>query len=61
MRKLIGRVGRDVLIESVVVVAPDGHPQHRYRLVGGPDDGREFESLTSIGDYVIGLTDDSPY
>jgi len=60
MRKLIGRVGRDVLIESVIVTV-DGHPQHRYRLVGGPDDGREFESLSSIGDYVIGLTGDSPY
>ena len=61
MRKLIGRVGRDVLIESVVVTVDDGQLQHRYRLVGGPDDGREFESLSSIGDYVIGLTDDSSY
>jgi hypothetical protein len=60
MRKLIGRVGRDVLIESVVVTV-DGRTEHRYRLVGGRDDGREFESLTSIGDYVIGLSGDSPY
>ena len=60
MRKLIGRVGRDVLIESVVVTV-DGQPQHRYRLLGGPDDGREFESLTSIGDYLNALADDSSY
>lgn len=60
MRKLIGRVGRDVLIESVVVTV-DGRPQHRYRLVGGRDDGREFESLASLGDYVIGLDADTPY
>lgn len=60
VRKLIGRVSDDVLIESVVVTV-DGHPRHRYRLVGGPDDGREFESLSSIGDYLIGLQGDSPY
>ena len=60
MRKLIGRVARDVLIESVVVTV-EGRAEHRYRLVGGPDDGREFESLSSVGDYVIGLTSDSPY
>lgn len=54
MRRLIGRIGRDVFIESVVVLT-DRRPQHRYRLVGGPDDGREFETLSALGDYVIAL------
>ncbi|HVU93195.1 MAG TPA: hypothetical protein VHC23_13220 [Jatrophihabitans sp.] len=60
MRKVIGRVGPGVLIESVIVTV-DGRPEHRYRLVGGPDDGREFDSLSAIGDYVITLAEQLPY
>jgi hypothetical protein len=60
MRKVIGRVGPGVLIESVVVPV-DGRPEHRYRVVGGPDDGREFESLSAIGDYVIACEEQLPY
>lgn len=58
MRKLIGRVNRAVAIESIVL--PDGDVlRHWYRLVGGPDDGRQFESLAEIGDYVLAHRSDS--
>lgn len=30
----------------------DGASEHRYRLVGGPDDGREFATLTEVSDYA---------
>jgi len=52
MRRVIGRVSRDVLIESVVV-ASGAATLHRYRLVGGPEHGREFETLSAVGAYVI--------
>jgi hypothetical protein len=31
----------------------DGHAQHRYRIVGGPNDGREFEHLAEVTEYLI--------
>ena len=60
MRKYIGRVGKGVLIESVVLQI-GGRTDHRYRLDGGPDSGREFETLSALGDYVIGLGGEEPY
>ena len=41
-----------MLIESVVV-ASGAATLHRYRLVGGPEHGREFETLSAVGAYVI--------
>jgi hypothetical protein len=52
MRKVIGRLDDDVTIESVLI-AIDGHPHHRYRITGGQQDGREFETLAAVGGYVI--------
>lgn len=47
----IGELSRDVLVESVLRIV-DGASEHRYRLVGGPDDGREFATLTEVFDYA---------
>lgn len=47
----VGKLSTDVLVESVLRTV-DGVSEHRYRLVGGPDDGREFATLTEIYDYV---------
>jgi hypothetical protein len=52
MRKLLVRLGPTVSVESVIVRASDGEVQHRYRLVGGSDDGREFASLTELGAHL---------
>lgn len=60
VRKIVGRVGPDVVIESVVVPV-DGRAEHRYRIVGGPDSGREFESLSAVGAYVVRLDGETPY
>lgn len=57
---MIGRVGSDVVIESVVT-SVDGRPEHRYRVIGGPDHGREFVSLSALGGYVMGLDEQLPY
>jgi hypothetical protein len=47
----VGELGADVLVESVVRRV-DGTSVHRYRLVGGPDDGREFATLTEVYNYA---------
>jgi hypothetical protein len=47
----VGELGADVVVESVVHLV-DGESQHRYRLVGGPDDGREFATLIEVYDYA---------
>lgn len=47
----VGELSRDVLVESVLRTV-DGTPQHVYRLVGGPDDGREFGTLSEVFDYA---------
>ncbi len=52
MRKLIGRVNGAVAIESIVLADGDVL-RHCYRLVGGPDDGRQFDTLAEVGDYVL--------
>ena len=57
MRKLIGRVNRVVAIESVVLADGDVL-RHWYRLVGGPDDGRQFDTLAEVGDYVLAHRED---
>jgi len=46
--------GGAITIESLVVDV-DGRAQHRYRVVGGPDDGLEFAYLTQVSDYLIRL------
>lgn len=57
MRKLIGRVNRAVAIESVVLADGDVL-RHWYRLVGGPDDGRQFDTLAEVSDYVLAHRED---
>jgi hypothetical protein len=47
----VGALSRDVLVESVLRTV-DGVSQHWYRLVGGPDDGREFATLKEVFDYA---------
>jgi hypothetical protein len=47
----VGELGKDVLVESVLRQV-DGVSEHRYRLVGGPDDGQEFATLTEVYDYA---------
>jgi hypothetical protein len=47
----VGELSRDVLVESVLRTV-DGASQHVYRLVGGPDDGREFATLSEVFDYA---------
>jgi hypothetical protein len=47
----VGELSQDVSVESVLRIV-DGVSEHRYRLVGGPDDGREFASLTEVYDYA---------
>lgn len=47
----IGELSRDVLVESVLRIV-DGASEHWYRIVGGPDDGREFATLHEVFDYA---------
>jgi hypothetical protein len=46
--------GGAITVESLVVDV-DGRAQHRYRVIGGPDDGLEFALLTEVTDYLIRL------
>ena len=57
MTKLIARVNRAVTIESVVYVDAEVL-RHSYRLVGGPDDGRQFDTLAEVSDYVLAHRED---
>jgi len=47
----VGELSDDVVVESVLRLV-DGVSEHRYRLVGGPDDGREFNKLSEVFDYA---------
>jgi hypothetical protein len=47
----VGKLSQDVLVVSVLRTV-DGASVHRYRLVGGPDDGREFATLAEVFDYA---------
>jgi hypothetical protein len=47
----VGELGEDIVVESVVQIV-DGASEHWYRLVGGPDDGREFATLIEVYDYA---------
>jgi hypothetical protein len=38
-----------------VMTAVDGEIRHRYRLRGGPDDGREFATLLDVVQYAAAL------
>lgn len=49
----VGELGRDVVVESVLREV-NGVSEHRYRLVGGPDHGREFATLNELYDYARG-------
>lgn len=51
MGKVVGQIGEDVFVESVLRQI-DGGSEHRYRLVGGPDEGREFATLAEVSDYA---------
>jgi hypothetical protein len=47
----VGELSGDVFVMSVLREV-DGASEHWYRLVGGPDDGREFATLTEVFDYA---------
>jgi hypothetical protein len=47
----VGELSRDVFVESVLRTV-DGASEHWYRIVGGPDDGREFATLKEVYDYA---------
>ena len=51
VRVKVGTLSRDVFVESVLRTV-DGVSEHWYRLVGGPDDGREFATLQEVYDYA---------
>ena len=55
MRTIIGQVGRSVLIESVVLESGAG-VRHVYRLIGGPEDGREFQTMAEVGEWAVSQT-----
>jgi hypothetical protein len=61
MDTTVGWLRAGVRIDSVLVVdetaAAGADPRHVYRVVGGPDDGREFDTLTSVSAYAAGLPD----
>lgn len=52
MNKVIAWLRPDVAVVSVVLDVPGIGVVHRYRLVGGPDDGSEFDTLAAVGDYL---------
>jgi hypothetical protein len=48
---VIATIDQDVAVVSVVDLGDDGL-RHRYRLVGGPENGREFDTLNSVAEYA---------
>jgi hypothetical protein len=48
----IGRLSGGIRVDSTVTLSDTGEPVHRYVLVGGPDDGRAFETLAELMRYV---------
>lgn len=52
VNKVIAWLRPDVAVVSVVLDVPGIGVVHRYRLVGGPDDGSEFDTLAAVGDYL---------
>jgi hypothetical protein len=50
--KVIAWIRPDVAVVSVVLDVPGVGIVHRYRLVGGPDDGSEFDTLSAVCDYT---------
>jgi hypothetical protein len=55
MRRTIARLAGGVITVESLVVDVDGRAQHRYAVVGGPDDGLQFEFLTQVSEYLIHL------
>jgi hypothetical protein len=51
----VGWIDDEIRVDSVLTTSGRGY-EHRYRLVGGPDDGREFESLSALAEYVGALS-----
>ena len=47
----VGELSEGVYVESVLR-SVDGAPEHRYRIVGGPHDGREFATLNEVFEFV---------
>ncbi len=56
MGQIIGRISDSIVIESVVRES-DRQVRHVYRIVGGPEDGREFDSMAEVGEYVVCRTE----
>jgi hypothetical protein len=55
MRSVIARLAGGAITVESLVVDVDGRAHHLYRVVGGPDNGLEFDYLTQVSDYLIQL------
>jgi hypothetical protein len=53
--KRLGWIAPGVAIASVLETV-DGALRHRYLVLGGPDDGRQFDDLWALGEYVSRLS-----
>lgn len=51
MDRFLGQFDDGTVVESVLTVA-GGAMHHRYRVVGGALDGREFDSLFALGECL---------
>lgn len=51
MTTTVGWIDDEIRVDSVLSTSGRGY-EHRYRLVGGPDDGREFETLSALAEYA---------
>ena len=56
MDRTVGWISESVRVDSVLVV-DGGQPRHVYRIVGGADDGREFDTLQQVSGYVAERTE----
>lgn len=57
MDRTVGWISEGVRVDSVVV---DGvEARHVYRIVGGADDGREFDTLQQVSGYLAEQSESS--
>ena len=44
-----------VHVDSVLIAEHDRSPRHLYRVVGGTDEGRTFDTLRELAAYIAQL------
>jgi hypothetical protein len=44
-----------VHVDSVLITEHDRSPRHLYRVVGGTDEGRTFDTLRELATYIAQL------